>query len=106
MTSGSPTLASGVSVSVDGGGTLELAGTVSPLSSGSNLLYIVNSSIAPGVLISGSNQIVGNIEGSGTTQVNAGSDLTADHIVQNALVIGGTAGSPALVTIDASDASG
>ncbi len=106
MTSGSPTLGSGVSVAVNAGGTLELAGSVSALSSGSNRVNIVNSSIAPGVLISGSNQIVGNIEGSGTTQVNAGSDLTANHIVQNALVIGGTAGSPALVTIDASDASG
>jgi PEP-CTERM motif len=38
--------------------------------------------------------------------VNAGSDLTANHIVQNALVIGGADGTPALVTIDASDASG
>ena len=44
--------------------------------------------------------------GSGNTQVNAGSDLTANHIVQNAPEIGGTAGSPGLVTIDASDASG
>ncbi len=106
MTSGSPTLGSGVSVAVNAGGTLELAGSVSALSSGSNRVNIVNSSIAPGVLISGTSQIVGNIDGSGTTQVNAGSDLTANHIVQNALVIGGAAGSPALVTIDASDASG
>ena len=42
----------------------------------------------------------------GTTQVNAGSDLTADHIIQSALVIGGAAMNNASVTIDASDASG
>ncbi len=42
----------------------------------------------------------------GNTQVNAGASLTADHIVQGALVIGGTSGSHSLVTIDASDASG
>jgi hypothetical protein len=49
---------------------------------------------------------VGNIDGSGTTHVNSGSDLTANHIIETALVIGGTATSPGLVTIDASDASG
>jgi hypothetical protein len=39
-------------------------------------------------------------------QINAGSDLTANHIIQNALIIGGATGNPGLVTIDASDASG
>jgi hypothetical protein len=57
-------------------------------------------------LITAEAQVVGAIDGAGTTQVNAGSNLTADHIIQNALIIGGAAGSPALVTIDASDASG
>jgi hypothetical protein len=56
--------------------------------------------------VSGTHQQVGNIDGSGNVQVNAGSNLTANHIIQNALIIGGAAGSPALVTIDASDASG
>jgi hypothetical protein len=37
---------------------------------------------------------------------SAGSDLTANHIIQTALVIGGTRSSPGLVTIDASDANG
>jgi hypothetical protein len=46
------------------------------------------------------------IEGPGNLTVNAGSSLTANHIVQSALVIGGTAGSPATVTIAASDSSG
>ena len=38
--------------------------------------------------------------------IDDGSDLTANHIIQNALIIGGAARSPGLVTIDASDASG
>ena len=58
------------------------------------------------MLVSGTNQVVGNIDGLGTTQVNAGSDLTASHIVESALVIGGTANSKATVTIGASDAAG
>jgi len=67
----------------------------------------VNNSSAPaGVLITGTSQIVGTIDGSGSVEVGSGSDLTATHIVQNALVIGGTADSPATVTISASDALG
>jgi beta-glucanase (GH16 family) len=54
----------------------------------------------------GSLAISGGIEGTGTLTVNAGSNLTAGHIVQGALVIGGTAGSAATVTIAASDAAG
>jgi PEP-CTERM motif len=57
-------------------------------------------------LISAGNQQVGGIGGTGSTQVNGGASLTADQIVQRALVIGGTSGSAALVTIDASDSSG
>ena len=104
--SGGPTIAAGATASVDVGATLELAGAVSALSSGPNRVNIINNSNAPGVLVSGTNQKVGNIDGSGTTQVNAGSDLTANHITQSALIIGGTATSHGLVTIDASDASG
>jgi hypothetical protein len=54
----------------------------------------------------GSLAVSGGIEGPGDLTVDAGSSLTASHIVQTALVIGGTAGSPATVTIAASDASG
>jgi alpha-L-arabinofuranosidase len=46
------------------------------------------------------------IQGTGNLTVNAGSSLTASHIIQSALVIGGTAGSFGMVTIGASDASG
>jgi autotransporter-associated beta strand protein len=104
---GSSAIGTGVIATVSSAGTLELAGSVSALSSGTNRVKIDNNSSATaGVLVSGMHQVVGPIEGSGSTQVNAGSDLTADHIIQNALVIGGTSGSLALVTIDPSDASG
>jgi autotransporter-associated beta strand protein len=106
VTSGTPTVAAGAVATVDTGATLELAGSISALSSGANRANITNNSDAPGVLVSGINQQVGNVDGTGTTQVIAGSDLTASHIIQGALDIGGTLTSPSLVTIDASDASG
>jgi hypothetical protein len=58
------------------------------------------------LLVSGTNQQAGTIDGTGDTVVNDGSDLTANRIIQNAIVIGGTSKNPGLVTIDASDASG
>jgi autotransporter-associated beta strand protein len=103
---GAATIGTGVTAAVSTGATLELAAEISALSSGSNRANITNSSNLPGLLVSGTHQQVGNIDGSGTTQVNAGSDLMANHIVQSALMIGGTAGNPGLVTIDASDSSG
>jgi uncharacterized protein YjbI with pentapeptide repeats len=106
LATGSPTIGTGVSAVVSSGATLELAGSVSALANGPNRVNVTNNSTAPGILVSGIHQQVGNIDGSGTTQVNAGSDLTANRIIQTALVIGGTSGSHGLVTIDASDASG
>jgi hypothetical protein len=50
--------------------------------------------------------INGGIDGAGRVMVNAGSTLTASHIIQSTLVIGGTADNPATVTIAASDAAG
>ena len=113
-TTGDASVGAGATATVASGATLELAGSVSSLSSpstgsgqaGANRVNITNNSSSPGILVSGTNQQVGNIDGAGTTQVNAGSDLTANHIIQSALVIGGTAGSFGTVTIDASDASG
>jgi fibronectin-binding autotransporter adhesin len=109
VNSGAATVGSGVTAMVASGATLELAGSVSALSSGSNRVNIINNSqqVSGGMLlVSGTNQHVGAIDGTGDTVVNAGSDLTANHIIQNTLVIGGAAGNPGLVTIDASDASG
>jgi autotransporter-associated beta strand protein len=106
ITSGTPAVVVGATATVDLGATMELAGSVSALSSGANRANITNDSDAPGILVSGTHQQVGSIDGTGTTQVIAGSDLTANHIIQGALDIGGTSTSPSLVTIDASDASG
>jgi hypothetical protein len=100
------TVGSGVTATVSSGATLELAGSVSALANGSNRVNVIDNSNAPGVLVSGTNQQVGNIDGSGKTQVNAGSDLKVNHIIQGALVIGGTSKNPGLMTIDASDANG
>jgi fibronectin-binding autotransporter adhesin len=107
IASGTPTIAAGATATVASGATLELAGPISALgSAGGNRVHVINNSSAPGLLITGMHQVVGSVDGNGTTQVNAGSDLTADRIIQSALIIGGAAGSPAVVTIDASDAAG
>ena len=107
IASGTPTIAAGATAAVASGATLELAGSVSALgAAGGNRVNVTNGSTAPGLLVSGTGQIVGGIDGTGDTQVNDGSDLTADHIIQNALIIGGSAGVLASVTIAASDFSG
>jgi hypothetical protein len=109
---GSPvTIGAGVTAMVPSGGTLELAGSVSDLSSPSSAASRVNivnnnSQTGTGVLVSGTTQQVGAIDSSGTTQLNAGSDLTANHIVQSALIIGGTVTNAGVVTIAAPDSSG
>jgi autotransporter-associated beta strand protein len=109
-TSGSATVASGTVVQVSGSATLELAGAISALSSNVSPLnraaIVNNSSAANGLLVSGTNQQVGDIDGVGNVVVVAGSDLTANHIIQDALIIGGSANNPATVTIAASDSNG
>jgi hypothetical protein len=54
----------------------------------------------------GSFTAAGGIDGAGDLTVGAGGSLTATHIVQNALIIGGSSSSPAIVTISPSDAAG
>ena len=69
--------------------TLELSGNISALSGGSNGTDITNdSSAAAGIFVSGTNQAVGNIDGTGNLVLDAGSDLTANSVIQNSLVIG------------------
>jgi autotransporter-associated beta strand protein len=110
VTAGTATVGTGVAAAVSGAATLELAGSVSALSSNISAAHRVdvanNSSAAAGLLVSGTNQQVGGISGAGNTSVVAGGSLTANHIIQSALIIGGTAGSHGLVTIAASSASG
>jgi autotransporter-associated beta strand protein len=99
-----PTFALGVGASIFGSGSLELAGTASQLTREVNVSN--DSTAIAGVLVSGVNQVVGAVIGSGTLRVASGGELTAIRIQQSALVIGGTATSSAILTIAASDASG
>ncbi len=119
-TGGASTIGSGtnavVTVNVATGASLELAGTTSNLSDAgdpSHRAHIVNNSKqadAPGnsggVVFSGTNQQVGAIDGIGDTVVNDGASGTANHIVQNALIIGSAGASPSVMTIAASNSSG
>jgi hypothetical protein len=105
---GPATVGTGVTATVASGAKLELAGPVSALSSGTNRVAVVNNSrqsLGGELLVSGQNQRVASISGSGDTVVAAGASLTADSIVQNALVIGGTAANPATVAIAPSNES-
>ncbi len=108
VTSGSPNIASGATATVSSTATLELAGSTSALSSGARRENIVTNIVTSGqafigLLVSGTQQQVGNIDGSGITQINAGGALTANHIIQSSLIINGTSSNRGLVTIDASD---
>jgi autotransporter-associated beta strand protein len=106
VASGSATIGTAVSATAGLRGTLELAGAVSAFSSATSRVNIGTLASGHGLLVSGTHQQVGNIDGAGNTQVNAGSDLTANHIIQGALVIGGTMGNAGRVTIAASDPAG
>jgi autotransporter-associated beta strand protein len=92
-----------VPVMVNNDATLEVANSTPALS---NTPVMNNSTATVGLLITGPCLEIKSIDGSGATQVNAGADVTTDHIIQSALVIGGTGVNPATVTIDATDASG
>ena len=85
VVAGSPNVGTGVMATVSSGATLELAGAVSALRRGSrqpSFHYKQQRCAGGGLLVSGSNQVVGAITGSGSTTVNAGASLTASHIVQ------------------------
>jgi hypothetical protein len=106
------TVGTGVSVTVASPATLVLAGTTSNLSNptaAANRVHVINNSTQAGgggLNVTGTNQQTGAIDGTGDTVVAAGGSLTANHIIQNALVISGTATSLGTATIAASDASG
>lgn len=107
VTGGAPFVGTGVLATVSNSAVLELAGSVSaldpvvPVKGRADVLN--NSNAVAGLHVTGTNQQVGGIDGSGKTQVDPGSGLTANHIVQSALVIGGNS---AVVTIAASDQNG
>ncbi|HEV3418155.1 MAG TPA: MBG domain-containing protein [Pirellulales bacterium] len=93
-----------VSVTVGSTGAVVLDG--STVATGNTTNITNNSTSANGVLVTGVNQVVGGIDGAGNIVVNSGASLTANHIVQGSLVIGGDATNPATVTIAASDSAG
>lgn len=109
VTSGSTGVGSGVTAMVvSSGGSLQLAGSVSALATASNQVNITNDSqaAAGGINVTGTNQRAGAINGAGNTVIAAGSDFTANSVIQNSLVIGGSAGNPGKLTIQASSQSG
>jgi autotransporter-associated beta strand protein len=76
------------------------------IKAGTGVVTLAASDSAPTTKVNAGTLKCAAIVGNGTTTVSSGASLIADHIVQGSLVIGGTAGSPATVTISASDASG
>ncbi|HEV2969474.1 MAG TPA: hypothetical protein VGY55_05735 [Pirellulales bacterium] len=101
--SGSATIGNGVTLTVASGATLELAGSISALSSAVNIANNSTQASGGGLIVSGTNQQAGNINGAGDLVINAGGNLTASQVMQNSIVIGGTASAPAMLTISASD---
>ncbi len=104
-TSGSPTIGSGVTVNVGPMAMLELAGSVSALSSEVNVVNDGAQASGGGLIVSGTNQEIGNLDGTGDLLIAAGADLTANYVIQGSLTIEGTALSHGLLTIAASDAT-
>jgi autotransporter-associated beta strand protein len=105
--SASLALGPGITAAVTGSGTLEFAGRISVLTGGPDGVNVSNDSAAQaGILITGTNQVVGAISGLGNLVIDAGGSLTANCVRQSALVIDGDAGSLATVTIAPSDGNG
>ncbi len=110
--SGSSVVGTAVTATVASGATLELDGTTSALTDSTtttnrvNITDSGNLNVGNTVVTPTTIQQVGAIDGSGTTTVADGSQLTANHIIQGALVIGSTGSNPSQVTIAASDANG
>jgi autotransporter-associated beta strand protein len=98
-TGGHAAVGSGVTAAVGGSATLELAGTVASLASLTGVASVLNNSTSfAGLLVTGVNQFLGGIDGSGITQVLQGS-LTVGHIIQDTLAIIGTPTVRAVVSI-------
>ncbi len=97
VTTGAPTIGTGVTATVASGTTLELAGSVSALGTPAgiptrNLVDVTNNSNVAtigGLHVTGTNQLVGAITGSGDTVVESTASLTAYQIRQNSLTING-----------------
>jgi autotransporter-associated beta strand protein len=89
-TGGTFSVGANATLLIDPGGTVNLGGTADALSDGVNHVNVVNNSIASFNVTAGSKNI-GTLSGIGNTSVSAGATLTADHIRQTALTVGGSA---------------
>jgi hypothetical protein len=93
LTGGTVAVGTGAKMTVASGAKVELAGTVSALKDSSAARYVdvTNSSTtANGLYVSGTNQALGILAGTGKTTVGDGTnaaDLTATSILQDTLVI-------------------
>jgi hypothetical protein len=105
IASGATTVGAHAQLAIAAGARVNVSGTVDPFSDSSHRVNISNDSAA-GLNINAGNVRAGTISGAGTTSVVSGSHLTADSIIQSALVIGGTSTNAATVTIDATDSLG
>ncbi len=102
---GATSVGANVTLSISPGASVNVGGAVNPFSDGTHKVSIFNNSIS-GLNVNAGNIVVGSVSGAGTTSVAAGAQLTADSIIQSALVIGGTSSNRATVMIDASDSLG
>ncbi len=84
--SGAPIVSGPAHIVNNGAGTLELTGFASDATAQVSISN--NSTAEAGILVSGTNQVVGGIDGTGNLVVDAGGNLTAGSIVQNTLSIG------------------
>jgi hypothetical protein len=107
-TANAASVGSGITVQVASDAQLELANSGAALSDGTHVADLSNDSqvAGGGLLVSGTNQRVGQIHGAGSVVVAAGGSLIANSVVQNALIVAGSSGSPGLLTIAPSDAAG
>lgn len=90
---------SGATIVVTPQSTLELAGSVSGVGPAINLINNGSEAAGGGFVVSGTNQQIGNLDGTGTVLIAAGGDLTANHVIQDALIIEGTASAHGVFTI-------
>ena len=71
---------------IDSGGALELAGTKAALSDGVDTADIITVADAA-LIVSGTNQVAGDVSGGGDAVLLAGADFTVDSLEQNSLTL-------------------
>jgi autotransporter-associated beta strand protein len=103
---GSAMVGAGSTVAIAADSTLELGGSVSALSADANVRNDGSQTTGGALLITGITQQLGSLDGSGDLVIRAGGMLTANHVIQAALVIDGAPSDLGLLTIAPSDLDG